>query len=173
MNLVWYLKGTQLKTLRRENKSSETFTESRMKKASQTRCLTFAPYAWRRFTPWGVMRCRRGLRTTHYIVLPRLTDYAAKICSFSLFAKPVLINFKRCIKMGIPSLNIGIKIKFDFPFLSPFRWHRTNIANIPNLVRKNRHFHGQNTHFSISVRKIRHFHGRSKGCDINPNSRLD
>ena len=24
---------------------------SRMKKASQTRCLTFAPYAWRRFTP--------------------------------------------------------------------------------------------------------------------------
>ena len=70
------------------------YPASRMKKASQTRCLTFAPYAWRRFTPWGVMRCRRGLRTTHYIVLPRLTDYAAKICSFSLFAKPVLIIFR-------------------------------------------------------------------------------
>ena len=41
---------------------------SRMKKASHVRCLTFAPYAWRRFTPWGVMRCRRGLRATHYIV---------------------------------------------------------------------------------------------------------
>ena len=68
---------------------------NRMKKASQTRCLTFAPYAWRRFTPWGVMRCGRGLRATHYIVLPRLTIYAAKIYSFSLFAKPVLINFKK------------------------------------------------------------------------------
>ena len=37
-----------------------------------------------------------------------------------------MLNFcpyawRRCIKMGIPSLNIGIKIKFDFPFLSPFR----------------------------------------------------
>ena len=53
------------------------------KKASQTRCLTFAPYAWRRFTPCGVMRCGRGLRTTHYIVRPRLTICAAKICSFS------------------------------------------------------------------------------------------
>ena len=95
MNLLWYLKGTQLKTLRRENKSSETFTESGKKKASQTRCLTFAPYAWRRFTPRGVMRCGRELRTTHYIVLPRLTDYAAKICSFSLFARPVnLLNFR-------------------------------------------------------------------------------
>ena len=64
-------------------------------KASQTRCLTFAPYAWRRFTPRGVMRCGRGLRTTHYIVRPRLTDYAAKICSLSLFARPVnLLNFR-------------------------------------------------------------------------------
>ena len=27
------------------------YPASRMKKASQTRCLTFAPYAWRRFTP--------------------------------------------------------------------------------------------------------------------------
>ena len=42
------------------------------------------------------LRCdamQAGLRTTHYIVHPRLTDYAAKICSFSLFAKPVLIYF--------------------------------------------------------------------------------
>ena len=45
-----------------------------MKKASRVRCLTFAPYAWRRFTPCGVMRCWRGLRTTHYIVRPRLTN---------------------------------------------------------------------------------------------------
>jgi hypothetical protein len=45
-----------------------------MKKASQTRCLTFAPYARRRFTPCGVMQF------------------------FSLFAKPVLINFKKVYK---------------------------------------------------------------------------
>ena len=84
-------------------KSSTVLPQSqanRTKKASCMRCLTFAPYAWRRFTPWGVMRCRRGLRTTHYIVLPRLTDYAAKICSFSLFAKPVLINFKKLYQNG-------------------------------------------------------------------------
>ncbi len=59
------------------------YPANRMKKASQTRCLTFAPYAWRRFTPCGVMRCGRGLRATHYIVLPRLTICVAKICSFS------------------------------------------------------------------------------------------
>ena len=53
------------------------YPASRMKKASQTRCLTFAPYAWRRFTPCGVMRCGRGLRTTHYIIRPRLTIFAA------------------------------------------------------------------------------------------------
>ena len=94
------MKGTQLKTLRRENKSSETFIENVKKKASQTRCLTFAPYAWRRFTPWGVMRCGRGLRATHYIVQPRLTVYAATICSFSLFTKPVLINFKKVYQNG-------------------------------------------------------------------------
>ena len=46
------------------------------------------------------MRCWRGLRTAHYIVRPRLTDYAAKICSFSLFAKPVLINFKKVYQNG-------------------------------------------------------------------------
>ena len=48
---------------------------NRTKKASRLRCLTFAPYAWRRFTPYGVMRCGRGLRTTHYIVQPRLTIF--------------------------------------------------------------------------------------------------
>ena len=49
------------------------------------------------------LRCdamRAGLRTTHYIVLPRLTVYSAKICSFSLFAKPVLINFKKLYQNG-------------------------------------------------------------------------
>ena len=71
-----------------------------MKKASRMRCLTFAPYAWRRFTPCGVMRCGRGLRTTHYIVLPRLTIYAAKICSFSLFAKPILTNINKVYQNG-------------------------------------------------------------------------
>ena len=45
-----------------------------------------------------------------------------------------LSTSKRCIKMGIPSLNIGIKIKFDFPFLSPLRWHRINIANISEIL---------------------------------------
>ena len=61
----------------------------------------------------GVMRCGRGLRTTHYIVQPRLTkfngarnrlsdkgchpfrefpDDFAKICSFSVLAKHVLIR---------------------------------------------------------------------------------
>jgi hypothetical protein len=64
------------------------------KKASQTRCLAFAPYAWRRFTPYGVMRCGRGLRATHYIVRPRLTDYAAKICSFSL----VLVRYTKVLR---------------------------------------------------------------------------
>ena len=78
-----------------------------MKKASHVRCLTFAPYAWRRFTPCGVMRCWRGLRTTHYIVLPRLTIYAAKICSFSLFAKPVLINFKKVYQNGYSTFKFS------------------------------------------------------------------
>ena len=44
--------------------------------------LTFAPYAWRKFTPLGVMRCGRGLRTTHCIVLPRLTVYFTTRYSF-------------------------------------------------------------------------------------------
>ena len=77
-------------------------------KASRVRCLTFAPYAWRRFTPCGVMRCGRGLRTTHYIVRPRLTVYAAKICSFSLFQNLYLSTSTRCIKMGIESLKSAI-----------------------------------------------------------------
>ena len=47
-----------------------------------------------------VMRCGRGLRATHYIVQPRLTVYAGKICSFSLFTKPVLINFKKVYQNG-------------------------------------------------------------------------
>ena len=77
------------------------------------------------------MRCGRGLRATHYIVLPRLTNLGlvtdtvaganaeetagairvvipstnspidfTKICSFSLFAKPVLINFKKLYQNG-------------------------------------------------------------------------
>ena len=37
----------------------------------------------------GVMRCGRGLRTTHYIVQPRLTIYATKICSFSLITNSI------------------------------------------------------------------------------------
>ena len=77
------------------------------RKASQTRCLTFAPYAWRRFTPRGVMRCGRGLRATHYIVLPRLTIYAAKICSFSLFAKQMLTSLKKVYQNGYSIFEIS------------------------------------------------------------------
>ena len=51
------------------------FTEhNQYEKSISNEMLNFCPYAWRRFTPLGVMRCRRGLRTTHYIVRPRLTD---------------------------------------------------------------------------------------------------
>ena len=63
----------ELTGIGKSNTALPLYPASRMKKASQTRCLTFAPYAWRRFTPCGVMRCGRGLRATHYIVLPRLT----------------------------------------------------------------------------------------------------
>ena len=142
MNLLWYLKGTQLKTSRRENKSSETFTESgkrrihlnesstfrwrntstsewfqlsrpasRMKKASQTRCLTFAPYAWRRFTPWGVMRCGRGLRTTHYIVLPRLTVLG--------------LGTAWAIRVVIPSTNSPMTLQRYAVFLNLQNSHKT------------------------------------------------
>ena len=74
---------------------------SRMKKASRVRCLTFAPYAWRRFTPWGVMRCRRGLRTTHYIVLPRLTDYAAKHMQFFSICKTCTYQLQKGVSKWV------------------------------------------------------------------------
>ena len=129
MNLLWYLKGTQLKTLRRENKSSETFTESGKKKASQTRCLTFAPYAWR-----------------------------------------------RCIKMGIPSLNSAIfyNVSLYFLFTDPsltlrMTWSRSgwhlnhaDITNIPDPVHKNSPFHGQQAHFYVPIHENGHFRGQKK-----------
>ena len=60
---------------KREQIIRDFYREWKKKKASHVRvkCLTFTPYAWRRFTPCGVMRCGRGLRVTHYIVRPRLT----------------------------------------------------------------------------------------------------
>ena len=96
------------------------------KKASRVRCLTFAPYAWRRFTPWGVMRCWRGLRTTHYIVRPRLTTLGLEIAwairvvipstnspmtlqryaVFLYLTNLYLSTSKSCIKMGIPSFKV-------------------------------------------------------------------
>ena len=153
------------------------------------RCLTFAPYAWRRFTPWGVMRCGRGLRTTHYIVRPRLTVYAAKICSFSLFANPVLINFKKAYQMGIPSLNSAILYSFGIYFcLQILRWrsgwqghaqddrvtlrmtgsrsgwhlNHVNITNIPDPVHKKGFFSGRHSHFSIHGQGNGRFSGQEK-----------
>ena len=121
---------------------------SRMKKASQTRCLTFAPYAWRRFTPRGVMRCGRGLRTTHNIVRPRLTTlglgtaWAIRVvipstnspmtlqryAVFLYLQNLYLSTSKRCIKMGIPSLNSAIFYNVGLYFHS----NCTNITNIPD-----------------------------------------
>ena len=101
----------------RSTSTSEWFQLSRPainKKASQTRCLTFAPYAWRRFTPWGVMRCGRGLRTTHYIVRPRLTIYAAKICSFSLFAKFTQNSCQSILLLVPPVLVVVEDLTFAF-----------------------------------------------------------
>ena len=48
---------------------------------------------------------------------------AAEVCAlrcdavFLYLQGLYLSTSKSCIKMGIPSLNIVIKIKFDFPFL--------------------------------------------------------
>ena len=100
-----------MKTLRRENKSSETFTESGKKKASQTRCLTFAPYAWR-----------------------------------------------RCIKMGIPSLKSAILYNVSLYFHS----NHANITNIPDPIHENAPFCGQKAHFDVRVHENRHFHGQKK-----------
>ena len=62
---------------KREQIIRDFYREWKEKSISVTRCLTFAPYAWRKFTRCCVMRCGRGLRATHYIIQPRLTIYAA------------------------------------------------------------------------------------------------
>ena len=51
--------GVRRRTLEKFNTALPQYLVNRNEKASQTRCLTFAPYAWWRFTPYGVMRCGR------------------------------------------------------------------------------------------------------------------
>lgn len=72
------------------------------------RCLTFAPFAWRRVTLSGVMLCWRGLRSTHYIVLPRLTNYVAKIFRIYQNANPVdTIHIISPVLRAILAITIG------------------------------------------------------------------
>ena len=107
------------------------------------------------------MRCGRGLRATHYIVRPRLTDLGlgtawairvvipstnspidfAKKCSLSLFAK---FTQNSWYIMGIPSLNSAILycVSLYFHYKDPSLtlrmtgscsgWH-LNHANIRNI----------------------------------------
>ena len=67
--------GHTIEDIKKREQIIRDFYREWKKKASHVsvKCLTFTPYAWWRFTPCGVMRCGRGLRTIHYIVLPRLT----------------------------------------------------------------------------------------------------
>ena len=54
--------------------------------------------------------------------------YALRCDAVFLYLQNLYLSTsKSCIKMGIPSLNIGIKIKFDFPFL---RHHFDDIVQI-------------------------------------------
>ena len=74
--------GHTIEDIKTRERIIRDFYRELKEKSISNEMLNFCPYAWRRFTPRGVMRCGRGLRTTHYIVRPRLTDYVAKICSF-------------------------------------------------------------------------------------------
>ena len=40
--------------------------------------------------------------------------------------------------------------------------NHANIANIPDLVHENRHFHGRKAHFSVPIHENRHFHEQKK-----------
>ena len=74
--------------------------------------LTFVPYAWRRFTPWGVMRCGRGLRTIHYIVPPRLTISG--------------LGTTWAIRVVIPSTNSPMTLQGYAVFLNLQNSHKTS-----------------------------------------------
>ena len=96
-----------------------------------------------------VMRCRRGLRTTHYIVRPRLTTLGLEIAwairvvipstnspmtlqryaVFLYLQNLYLSTSKSCIKMGIPSLKSAIFYNVSLYFQS----NRTNITKYPRL----------------------------------------
>ena len=69
--------GHTIEDIKTRERIIRDFYRELKEKSISNEMLNFCPYAWRRFTPRGVMRCGRGLRTTHYIVLPRLTIYAA------------------------------------------------------------------------------------------------
>ena len=43
--------GHTIEDIKTRERIIRDFYENGKKKASQMRCLTFAPYAWRRFTP--------------------------------------------------------------------------------------------------------------------------
>ena len=67
------------------------------------------------------LRCDAMLAGTSRYPLHRPTTTYYLCCKayavFLYLQNLYLSTSKRCITMGIPSLNIGIKIKFDFPFL--------------------------------------------------------
>ena len=104
----------------RSTSTSEWFQLSRPainKKASQTRCLTLPLCVAEVYT----LRCDAMLAGTSHCPIHRPSTTNCLCCIryavFLYLQNLYLSTSKRCIKMGIPSLNIVIKIKFDFPFL--------------------------------------------------------
>ena len=101
-----------------------------MKKASQTRCLTFAPYAWGGEV--YAQRCdamRAG--TSRYPLHRPTTTYYLCCIRYAVFLylqNLYLPTSKRCIKMGIPSL------------IQPFCIVLVFISNFISIDKPNCHF---------------------------------
>ena len=71
------LEGHTIEDIKTRERIIRDFYRELKEKSISNEMLNFCPLCMAEVYTLGVMRCGRGLRTTHYIVLPRLTIYAA------------------------------------------------------------------------------------------------
>ena len=121
--------------------------------------------------PWGVMRCGRGLRTTHYIVQPRLTIYAAKICSFSVFTNSMhiscdytfylfrILSFRLELRRP-PDVNREAVILIFSCCIFCNNWICRQLSTLKNILYMPRYC------WLITLKQLRHFINRQSYCFI-------